>query len=161
MLTATVSAAEVMKTDVITVAPNEHIRDALAMMVENHVSGLPVVDGRGRCVGVLSAFDILGLEYEQAEATDVEEDVGSYFDTENQRWEYMRIGGGVDELPDQTVHDVVSAEVISVTPDACIKDVARLMTKKGIHRVLVLNDKRELCGLISALDLVRIVAEED
>ena len=56
------------------------------------------------------------------------------------------------------VSDVMTASVVSVTPDAEIAEVAKLLTKHGIHRVLVI-DGETLVGVVSSLDLARLVAE--
>ncbi len=161
MLSATSAAKELMQTDVVTIGPSDSLRDAMELMVDSHVSGLPVVDKKDRCIGVLSVTDVLGAEYEQAESalgTDVEE-VGSYYDPDSQQWENMRFAGSVDELPDMTVSDVMTYEIVSVSPDASLRDVAQRMLKQQVHRVLVMDSKQYLHGIIAAIDLVRLVAE--
>jgi len=159
MLTASSVASHVMQTDLVTIHTSDSLREAMELMVENHVSGLPVVDGCGHCIGVVTVTDILGLEYEQAESATVAEQVGSYFDPDQQRWENMRFVGGTDELPDLTVQEVMSADVIAVTPEASLREIAGIMVDRRVHRVLVLDAKRQLHGLVAALDIVQIVAE--
>lgn len=161
-MVATVStAADLMQRNVVTVSPRDSLREAMALMVDNHVSGLPVLDKRDHCVGVLSVTDVLNLEYEQAESASegAVEDVGSYYDPDTQHWERIRITGSIDELPDVTVADAMSSEVVSVEPKTPIHEVAELMTRERIHRVLVLDEKRFLHGIISALDFVQLFAE--
>lgn len=159
MLTASSAAQEIMQTELVTIGPSDSLREAMELMVDNHVSGLPVIDSRDRCVGVLSVTDVLGLEYEQAETSTTFEEVGSYFDPDEQRWENMRFAGSIDELPDLTVSELMTTEIVSVTPETPLREVARRMLEGRVHRVLVLDSRRRLHGLISALDLVRVVAE--
>lgn len=153
-------AADIMQRDVVTVGPAESIREAMSLMIENRVSGLAVLDHNDHCVGVISAADILALEYEQAQRADdeVEERVGSYFNPDMQQWENMRVGGVVDQLPELMVREVMSRNVVSVAPQAPLDAVAELMIDKHVHRVLVVDDKCFLHGLISALDFVRLYA---
>src|SRR5690554_6287244 len=125
MSTATLLAQDIMQTELVTVRRGDSLREAMELMVDSHVTGLPVVDGRGRCVGVVSITDVLGLEYEQAESASEFEEVGSYFDPDEQRWEHMRLSGAIDELPDLTVEDVMSTDIISVPRDASVHDVAK------------------------------------
>ena len=161
MLSTSSSARDLMQSDVVTVGPSDSLRDAMEWMVDSHVSGLPVIDEKDRCVGVLSMTDVLGVEYAQAELAvgpDVEE-VGSYYDPDTQRWESMRFAGSVDELPDVSVSEVMSCDVVSVLPQAALREVAELMLERRVHRVLVMDRKHHLHGIISALDLVRLVAE--
>ena len=60
-------AADVMQRDMVTVAPDDTLRDALALMTDSHVTGLPVMDDKSRCIGLITASDILGFEEEHAE----------------------------------------------------------------------------------------------
>ncbi len=156
------TASDLMQTDVVTVGPADHLRDAMALMVHHHVSGLPVLDNHDHCVGVLSVTDVLNLELEQAEmfTEDADEQMGSYYNPDTQHWESIRMTGSIDDVPDVTVREAMSSEVVSVSPGTPIHDVAKLMVDKGIHRVLVLDDKRFLHGIISALDFVQMVADD-
>ena len=158
MLTASSTAKEAMQTDLVTVNPSDSLRKAMELLTEWHVSGLPVVDNRGHCIGILSVTDLLGLENEQAHSAP-DEEVGAYFNPDKQRWENMRFAGSIDELPDQTVNEVMSADVVSVAPETPLREVAELMVEQRVHRVLVMDDKQLLHGLIAALDLVQIVAD--
>lgn len=154
------AARDIMQRDIVTVAPTETLRDAMALMIENHVSGLPVLDHHDRCIGVVSATDILGLEQQQAERADeeFERTVGSYYDPDTQKWEHLRVAGTVDELPDVAVAEVMTRDVTSVQPTTPVRQVAAVMDERRIHRVLVLDEERRLHGLISALDIVRLYA---
>ncbi len=51
--------SDVMTPSVVTVSSHETMSEAAALMVEHHVSGMPVVDEAGHCVGVLSATDFV------------------------------------------------------------------------------------------------------
>ncbi len=158
MVTASSSAKDIMQANLVTISPSDSLGQAMALLVDWHVSGLPVVDGRGHCVGVLSVTDVIGLENEQAQSV-ANEEVGAYFDPDKQRWQNMRFAGSIDELPDLTVNEVMSVDVVSVSPDTPLREVAELMVERRVHRVLVLGDKQILHGLIAALDLVKIVAD--
>jgi len=150
--------ARVMARDVVSVSGSDSVRDALDLMAENHVSGLPVVAADDRCVGVISVSDILTIEQEH-QATD-DEALGSYFDPDNQRWEHVRIMKDDETLADITVAEVMSRDLTSVKPDTPINDVAQLMMNLEIHRVLVIGDDGVLHGIISAFDFVRLWATE-
>jgi CBS domain-containing protein len=57
------------------------------------------------------------------------------------------------------VEEVMTRELISVTPDTPVRDVARAIRDGRVHRVLVLNSQQRLLGIISAFDFVRLMAE--
>ena len=62
-----VTAADIMQRDVVTISREETLSDAMELMTENHVSGLPVVDHGSRCIGLVSVTDILNYEQEHNE----------------------------------------------------------------------------------------------
>ena len=55
-------AADLMQRDIVTVSPDDTLREALALMTDSHVTGLPVMDGNSQCVGLITASDILNYE---------------------------------------------------------------------------------------------------
>jgi CBS domain-containing protein len=156
------TAADIMQRDVVTVGPHDNLREAMSLMIDNHISGLPVLDRGDRCVGVVSATDILNLEFQQAERADddVDATVGSYFNPDTQRWENLRMAGSLDELPDVEVGEVMSRELLSVAPGAPLSKVAAMMAEHEVHRILVVDGEKRLHGIVSSLDFVRLYSEE-
>lgn len=63
-----IRAKDIMSTDVISVKKDEPIFEAVKLLVENHISGLPVVDDNMILIGILSEKDVVDLFYEQEEA---------------------------------------------------------------------------------------------
>jgi IMP dehydrogenase len=152
-------AADFMQRDVVTVAPDDTLRDALALMTENHVTGLPVMNGKSRCVGLITANDILNYEQEHADDSS-ENGTMQFFDPETQRWETVPVSVfGLEEFGDVRVKEVMTRELIWVGRDTSLKDVSRRMIRESVHRVLVLDEQANLYGIVSALDVVRVVAE--
>jgi CBS domain-containing protein len=152
-------AADFMQRDVVTVAPDDTLRDALALMTENHVTGLPVMNGKSRCVGLITSSDI--LNYEQDHADDSSESGSTqFFDPETQQWETVPISAfALEELADVRVEEVMTRDLIRVDRNTSLKDVSRRMIDERVHRVLVMDDHANLYGIISAIDVVRVIAE--
>ena len=80
------TAHEIMQRDVVTVSPDESLRQALELMTENHVTGLPVMDGNSRCIGLITSSDILNYEQDHADDS-AQERTAQFFDPESQQWE--------------------------------------------------------------------------
>lgn len=59
------TAAQIMTSDVVTIAPNATIQDAIELLVHRRISGLPVVDPTGRLVGIITEFALLAMAYNQ------------------------------------------------------------------------------------------------
>jgi len=152
-------AADVMQRDMVTVAPGETLRVALALMTENHVTGLPVMDSKSRCIGLITASDILGFEEEHAEDT-ADSGMIQHFNNEIGRWESVPLSAfGLEEFGDVRVEEVMTRELISVDRDTPLKAVAQKMLDANIHRVLVMDVKFRLYGIITSFDFVRVMAE--
>lgn len=152
-------AADFMQRDIVTVAPQETLRDALSLMTDNHVTGLPVMDGKSHCIGLITATDILNYEQEHTdESTD--DEMLQHFNAETQQWESVPASAfGLEEMGDVRVEEVMTTDLIWVHREAPLKDVAKKMLAAGIHRVLVMDDTAHLYGIVSSLDFVRVMAE--
>jgi CBS domain-containing protein len=152
------TAADCMQREMITIGPKDTLRDALDLMTENHTTGLPVMDRNCRCIGVVSATDILNYEQEHSDCIgDAQE--AQHFNPDTQQWETVSLSAfGLEEFGDIQVQDVMARNLISVKASTLLKEVAQVMLDAKIHRVLVMDDVQQLNGVVSALDFVRAVA---
>ena len=163
-----VKASDLMKREVLTLNSSAPIKEAIETFEEYRISGAPVVDDSGRLVGVLSAFDIARSDHVEGDRLQVERD--EYYlsnplgeEREEAPWDDEQFYGKEDYssalLGRETVGDWMTPKLISVTPDASIRDVCDRMTTEGIHRLLV-RDNENLVGIISTFDVVRFLAKE-
>jgi CBS domain-containing protein len=157
-VTQQLTANDVMQRDIVTVSPDDTLRQALELMTDNHVTGLPVMDDKGHCIGLITASDI--LNYEQEHADDAGHDrTTQYFNPENQQWESVPLSVfGLEEFGDVPVEDVMTRELIHVDRATPLQELARRMIDARVHRVLVMDNRANLYGIISAYDVVRVVA---
>ncbi len=155
------TAADIMQTDVVTVAPRDTLQEAMTSMTENHVTGLPVLNSKDRCIGVITTSDILGYEQDHAEETaEANFEMARHFDPETQRWESIRVTAfALEEFGDIPVGDLMTRQLVSVDPNTPVRHIAKKMIEQGVRRVLVLNQEQYLLGIISAVDFVRLFAE--
>lgn len=138
-------ASDVMTTKVVTVTPDHSVRHAAEIMLDNHVSGLPVVDDSGELVGIISEGDLLrrselGLDALAGHRRSPEEQARAY--VKAHAWK---------------VGDVMSDRLVVVDEDTDLARVATLMEENDIKRVPVARDGR-LVGIVSRADLLRAVA---
>jgi len=125
--------ADIMQTQVRTIHLDQMVSEAIAIMADSHVSGLPVVDENERVVGVISTSDIL-----QAEAESAGSDRRALID-------------------DTPVRDLMTPRPLMVAPSASIREVAQQMLYGEVHRLFVEEDGR-MVGIVSQTDLVRAIA---
>lgn len=151
-----VRAADLMQTEVVQLAGDAPIEEAIRTFEEYNIRGAPVVDGSGRLIGVLSANDITRsdrvgdgrLDTDGYELADEDEDGDTTFSDGFS----PTVGGR------PTVADWMRHGILSVKPEASLKEVCEVMERESIHRVLV-TEGGQLKGLISAFDVVRYLAQ--
>lgn len=155
-------AADVMQRDVITAHDDDTLQEAMQLMTENHVTGLPVMNSKSKCVGVVTASDILGYEQEHAEFTsEANADVARHFNPDKHQWESVRVTSfALEEFAEVCVTEVMSRELIFVHKNTPLSEVAKKMCDQRIHRMLVLDDDYRLFGIISAFDFVKLFADQ-
>jgi CBS domain-containing protein len=138
---------DVMTRNVITVGPDTPIYKAARLMVDHGVSGLPVVDDADRLVGIVSEGDLIVRQKAPERAPWWR----LFFDdAERLAIEYQKRVG-------TTVADVMTREVISVSPDLPVGDAALIIDKHRVRRLPVVADDA-LVGIVSRGDLVKALA---
>ncbi len=140
---------DIMSTQVVTVSPSTTVREIAGLMVEKHVSGLPVLSENGTLVGIVSEGDLLRRP-----------ELG----TQKQRRRWVSFFSGVDEQAREFTKshalragDVMTQQVIHVAEETPLGDVVGLMEKHNIKRLPVLSDGK-LVGIVSRADLLRALA---
>ena len=139
-------AADVMTRRVLIVRPDTPVADAVRLMLQDEVSGLPVVDQGGTLAGIVTEGDFL----RRAE-----------LGTERKRRRWLEVLIGPNRLADEYVHthakkvaDVMTREVVTVGPEAELDEVVAAMERHHIKRVPVVQDGK-LLGIVSRVNLLR------
>ncbi len=156
------TAKDIMNRHAVTVSPRDNLQTAMELMLENHVTGLPVLDSAERCLGVISANDILRYEQDHAEfVAEANSELARYFDQMTQRWEDVRLTSyALEKFNEIEVDEIMSRDLLFVRPQTPVATVAKKMLEERVHRLLVLDRENHLLGLITATDFVRLVANE-
>lgn len=147
-------ASEVMTPRVISIEPDAPIMRAVRLMLQNRVSGLPVIGPKGELVGMVTEGDFIRRG-----------EIGTQ--RRRNRWLEFLIGPG--RLADEYVHargrkveEVMTREPITVTPDTPLDEVVRLMERHRIKRLPVLREGA-LVGIVTRANimhaLVSVAAE--
>jgi CBS domain-containing protein len=144
-------AKDIMTRDVVTVSPEARIEEAIHLMAEKHVSGLPVVDGEGRVVGIITENDVLLKDEIPIQAPRIAL-FGWYVVPDELSARAYREARGV------LVQDAMTRKVVSFDEEAEVADIARAMVDRKINRVPIMRDGR-LVGVVSRADIVRAMAE--
>lgn len=147
--------ADIMTTRIEMVSDTIPLSYAAKLLVEKQITGLPVTTELGELVGVLSWADVMRALGDEADEA-AQASKGAYY----AEGETMVLDGSTSlEDVEATVGDYMSDLIIAVGVDATVRDAVRLMKKGRVHRVLVVDAQGNLAGLVSATDVVYLVAD--
>lgn len=148
-------ATAAMEKEIITVSRTAPLSKVERLLTEHRVSGLPVTDVSGRAIGVISYRDLLD-HYAEEDGTRPSRRPDYYrVSAEELRDEDVDVGFEVPEESEGTAEQAMTGDVIHVRSDAPLREVARTMAKRSIHRVLVTDPRtNRVVGIISSLGLL-------
>jgi CBS domain-containing protein len=142
-------AHQIMTRPVITVTPETPIVEAANIMLQRHVSGLPVVDTTGKLVGIISEGDFMRR---------------SEIGTQRQRRRWLKLFLGPGKAATDFVHEhgskvgeIMTPEPVTVTEDIAIEEIVRLMEKSNVKRLPVTRGD-QIVGIVSRANLLAAVA---
>jgi len=126
--------AEIMETDVRTVAIDTPVSEVLMSLADGQVTGLPVVDTGNRVIGVVSSTDVIAAQAETRDA-----------------------GERQILLEETPVRDIMTPKPLLIESTAELEEAARHMLYADVHRLFV-EENGALVGVITQTDIVRAVA---
>ncbi|MFF4014885.1 CBS domain-containing protein [Streptomyces sp. NPDC001843] len=136
------TVSDVMTHTVVAVGREAPFKDIVQLMDEWKVSALPVLEGEGRVVGVVSEADLLPKE----EFRDSDPDRF----TQRQRLDDLAKAGAL------SAGELMSAPAVTVHADAPLAEAARIMARRKVKRLPVINDQGLLEGVVSRGDLLKV-----
>ena len=149
------TAADVMQSDVVTVAADTPMPEVERMLAENRITGMPVTDKAGHIVGVLSVRDLIDR---YAEDPDVRPRSAGFYGFDAGELEGEELAFDVPAESTETAGSLMTKEVLTVPVDAPLREVARAMVRHGVHRLLV-TEAGKTAGIVSTMDLLAAAAK--
>jgi CIC family chloride channel protein len=128
------TVAELMQRHVKTVGSETSVAEAIVSLADAHISGMPVVDGTGKVIGVLSTTDVLAAEAEAEDPT-----------------------ARQTLFENTAVRDIMTPRPFTVASGEDVREAARQMLYADVHRLFVAEGDK-VVGVISTTDIVRAVA---
>jgi CBS domain-containing protein len=147
------TVGDIMQTQVITVRPSTTVREMAGILAEHGVSGVPVVDEDDRVVGMVSEADII--------VQDAELHFPYYIpllDSVIYLQSFHKFEERLHKMFGSQVKEIMSKEVIAISPEVSVRDAATLMTDREINRLPVVADGK-LVGIVTRHDIVQAIAD--
>jgi CBS domain-containing protein len=144
-----ITVQDVMTHDVVVVAEQADFRDVVGLLRKHHVSALPVVDGSGRVVGVISESDLYLKQVEP-----LRHGPGPLLRRHRQRLDQRKAAGA-------TVAELMTAPPITIRRDQSLADAATRMYERGVKRLPVVDDTGAPVGIVTRSDLLKAYLRVD
>ncbi|SHK34173.1 CBS domain-containing protein [Paramaledivibacter caminithermalis] len=146
-------AKNVMNRNVVSIKPDDTLKDAVALMVKHSISGLPVIDENKNIIGIISQSDVLrhGKKPFILETVDLLEIFLYEQEPENYEKE-LKIALNMK------IKDVMTKNIIAVSENTPVGKIAHLMIENEINRVPVIKQGK-LVGIIGREDIIKAIAE--
>ncbi len=143
------TAREIMTTNVITVKKETTVRELAELFTTHRIGSIPVVDDDGSLIGIVSESDLVEQDKNFHIPTVISLfDWIIYLESEKKFEKELR------KMTAQTVGDIFTKDVETVSPDTPVSDIADIMSRKKIHSLPVLEGNK-IVGIVSRIDLIR------
>ena len=149
-------AKDLMTRDVITIKEEDTIEVAARILNEKGFSGLPVVDGNNKIIGIITEGDLI-RRIAKIDGPSSIEILGGILPLESKKVFRERINRHLGYL----VKDMMTKNVFTISGDVGIEEIATLMVREKISRIPIVDDEKRLIGIISRKDIMRNLFELD
>jgi CBS domain-containing protein len=148
-------AKDIMTKDVITVGPNEKVEKAAKILLENKISGIPVVDEDNHVLGVITEKDLM-IKASELKVPFYLTLFDSIIFLENP----IRFNNDIKKYTASDVKEAMTDKVYTVEEDTPVTEVVAIMQKRRVNRVPVLRHGK-LIGIISRNDILKAMVERN
>ena len=136
MQTKQMFVGDVMTLDPVVVSAEASLEEAAHLFRSNAISGLPVVDGTGSLIGVISQTDLVGV---------MDSPLSRLIGIQPGR---LRVG------------ELMTSPAVTISLTDSLPEAARLMLGSRVHRLVAIDDDGRPVGVLSAIDFVALYADE-
>ena len=149
----TKTAADVMTRGVRTIPAEATLRETAEMLSIHHISGAPVVDADGRMIGIITESDLMNSPRKRAAMPHVAA-FGVFLAPEETLQRIYHDGATL------LAEEVMTPDPITAPPDATLRELSQIMTKRHINRIPIVEEGREgggktLVGIVTREDVLR------
>jgi CBS domain-containing protein len=143
------TAADLMSEEVESIPPWMTLPAAARMLARSHITGAPVVNTEGECVGVISTTDFMTWAEKGEPPSKKSGSAGVYAP-----WQIVE----EEDFTASSVRGHMTADPVTVSPHESIGELAQKMVNAHIHRLIVVNEENKPLGVVSATDILAALA---
>ena len=146
------TAKDIMTSEVITVRQNTTVKELAEILWKNKISGVPVLDDNDAVVSVVTESDLI----DQTKKVHIPTMI-SLLDSVIFLESSKKTEEEIKKMSGNTVQDICSGDLISVTEKTGLDEIATIMSEKNLHTLPVIQDNK-LVGVIGKSDIIRSIA---
>ena len=150
------NVADAMSRDPVVVRTETPLNEAIQILAERRISGLPVVDNAGQLVGIISETDLMWRETGVTPPPYI-----MFLDSVIYLQNPAKHERELHKALGQTVGEVMSSDPISISPDKPLKEAAQIMHEKEVRRLPVVDDVGQVIGILTRGDIVQAMAASE
>lgn len=147
-------AREIMAREVVTLTPDMPVSEAAKVLSENRIGGAPVVDSEGKLMGIISESDLIVQDVRLHFPTYI-----SFLDSYIYLESLTKFEAQLKKAVGARVSDVMTIDVVTVSGDATVEDIATLMVDKDIDRIPVV-DNSSVVGIVTKGNIVQTLGRD-
>jgi CBS-domain-containing membrane protein len=141
-------AKDIMTKDVITVKPESTVKELARLLMDNKISGVPVVDEEKKIVGIVTENDLISKNKRLHIPT-----IMRLFDA------FILLGSGrmedeIKKMAATVVDEICTKKVVTIQEDLSLEDIATIMAEQHVHLLPVLRED-VVVGIVGKADMVR------
>jgi len=141
-----------MTTNVVSVTKTTSVRDLARILLNNNISGVPVLDKDNNLCGIATESDLI-FQNKRPHLPPFITILDSFFFLDNPE----KMDQELKKIAGATVLDIFTEEVVSIQPDTPLDEIATIMTEKKIHTLPVISDSGEMLGVVGKKDIIRTI----
>jgi len=145
-------ASDIMTTDVVTVQKDTTIEQLARVFLDRNITGVPVLGDEEKLLGMVTEHDLINQNRKLHIPTIIR-----LFDA------YIPLGGTssiekeIKRMSATTVEDIFTTDIITITEDTPLDEIATIMSDRGVHHLPVVRDGR-LIGVVDRHDVIKGIA---
>lgn len=158
-------AKDIMTADVDTVHQDDIVRDVLVRLGRVNYSGFPVIDDKGRVVGVVSEHDLVDVFQPHGRTLWIPIGFPPFLETMTYGvdlpWDEVDVGLDLFQIARQSISELMTSPAVTVNPGTSVIETIQLLAdaERDINRVPVVNEKNRVEGIISRQDILQVLYE--
>lgn len=146
------TAGDIMTRKVISVTAETSLKEFARILVDNNISGAPVLDASGQLIGIATLSDLI-YHNKKLKVPAVITILDSFLFLDKPE----KMEKELKKIAAATVADICTREVQSITPETPLDEIATIMTEKKVHSLPVVTDNNQMVGIVGKKDIIKTI----